>query len=159
METSSSSNKHFSQDALTTLLASEGKVVSGIVCYFWVNRINPNDSVELIDNFELKFTDGSHLVISCHEENEGIAVLNDFSMAAEQAELEKNFGNKIRIIPVDASKTQMWTDIPGKVLESVDLTRDGEQYLNDSVLLNFGDEKRIIQLSPTDGLIIDYYEE
>ncbi|MBS1634678.1 MAG: hypothetical protein JST26_02070 [Bacteroidetes bacterium] len=156
METSA---KHFSPEMLAILLAAEGKVISGIVCYFWVNRINPNDAVELIDNFELKFTDGSHVVISCNEENEGIAVFNNFSLADEQAELEKNFGNKIRIIPVDASKTQMWTDIPGKVLESVDLTRDGEHYLNDSVLLNFGDEKRIIQLSPADGLIIDYYEE
>jgi hypothetical protein len=150
---------YFSKEALSLMLAVEGKTVSSIVCYFWLNQVNPSDAVELIDNVELKFSDGTYIILSCDDENEGLSVFSEFDIAQEQAELEKNFGKKIRIVPVDASKTKMWSDVPGKVLKSIDLTRDGEQYLSDSVLLNFGDEKRIIQLSPTDGLIIDYYED
>lgn len=151
--------KHFSEESLKNILAAEGKVVSGIICYFWLNRINPQALVELIDNIELKFTDESSLIISCSEEVEGMEVMSDFNVKEEQEILDKEFGGKIKIIPIDAAKTKMWQDIPGMILESIDLTRDGDHYLSDTVLLNFGEEKRIITLSPTDGLIMDYYEE
>ena len=53
----------------------------------------------------------------------------------------------------------MWADVVGKKLESVKLTRSGEYYKADSLILDFGSEKREISISPMDGLIIDYYEE
>lgn len=152
-------SSHFSDDALRNIMAIEGKTLAMVICYIWVNKMDPKASVELIDNVELKFTDGSHIVISCNEDVEGLSITNDFDYKEEQAELTAQFGDKIKIVPVDASKTKMWQDVPGKVLDSVGLTKDGEQYLDDSMVLNFGEERRIISMSPLDGLIIDYYEE
>lgn len=150
---------HFPTETLRRLIASEGKTVSAVICYMWLNRMNPNDIVQLIDNVEFRFSDGSHIIVSANDENEGLEVLNDFDLAHEQMQLEKEFNGKIKIVPVDAAKTKMWEEIPGRALTHVGLTKDGDHYLNDSIQLNFGDERRIIQLSPMDGLIIDYYED
>jgi hypothetical protein len=150
---------HFSDDALKKITAIEGKTLATVICYIWVNKMDPKATVELIDNVELRFTDGSHIVISCNEDVEGLSITDDFDYKEEQARLTAEFGDKIRIVPVDASKTKMWEEVPGKVLDSVGLTKDDSDYLDDSMVLNFGEEKRIISLSPLDGLIIDYYEE
>lgn len=150
---------HFTDAQLKLLTSIEGKTLKKIVCYFWVNRLNPNDSVELIDNVELYFTDESSLVITCNEESNGINVLHDFNFEEEKNHLKQEFGDKIRIIPIDASTTKMWTDVIGETIESVELSRDGENYLNDALILNFGTEKRTIGISPSDGLMIDYWED
>lgn len=150
---------HFTDPQLKLLTSIEGKTLKKIVCYFWVNRLNPNDSVELIDNVELYFTDESSLVITCNEDSNGIDVVHDFDFEQEKNHLKQEFGDKIRIIPIDASTTKMWTDVIGETIEAVQLSRDGENYLNDALILNFGTEKRTIGISPTDGLIIDYWED
>lgn len=149
----------FSDEELKKITSIEGKTLEQVICYIWVNKTDPNAIVELIDNVELRFADHTHLVISCNQDVEGLTVSDDFDYRQEQVQLDQEFGGKIRIIPVDASKTKMWEDVPGKVLESVDVTREGNDYLSDSIVLNFEKEKRIISLSPLDGLIIDYYED
>lgn len=150
---------HFSDTQLKLLTSIEGKTLKKIICYFWVNRLNPKESVELIDNVELHFNDDSSLVITCNEESNGIDVLSDFNFEEEKAALKQEFGDKIRIIPIDASTTKMWTDVIGETIEAVQLSKDGEQYLNDALILSFGEEKRTIGISPSDGLMIDYWED
>lgn len=150
---------HFTDTQLKLLTSIEGKTLKKIVCYFWVNRLNPNESVELIDNVELVFNDETSVVITCNEDSNGIDVLDDFNFEDEKSQLKQEFGDKIRIIPIDASTTKMWTDVIGETIEAVQLSKDGEQYLNDALILSFGAEKRTIGISPTDGLIIDYWED
>ena len=36
---------------------------------------------------------------------------------------------------------------------------EGDYYLSDSVMLDFGEERRTVSISPVDGIIIDFYEE
>lgn len=150
---------HFTDPQLKLITSIEGKTLKKIVCYFWVNRLNPNESVELIDNVELVFTDDKSIVITCNEDSNGINVIDDFNFEEEKNQLKMEFGDKIKIIPIDASTTKMWTDVIGETLEAVQLSRDGERYLNDALILNFGTEKRTIGISPSDGLIIDYWED
>lgn len=150
---------HFTDQQLALLSAIEGKTLSKIICYFWVNKFNPKESVELIDNVELVFNDASSLVITCNEESNGIDVLDDFNFEEEKDQIKAEFGDKIRIIPIDASTTKMWADVIGETIEAVQLSRDGDQYLNDALILSFGAEKRTIGISPSDGLIIDYWED
>ena len=44
-------------------------------------------------------------------------------------------------------------------IESIDLSKEGDGFLDDALILNFGIEKRTIGISPSDGLIIDYWED
>lgn len=150
---------YFSDIQLKLLSSIEGKTLKKIVCYFWVNRLNPTESIELIDNLELFFNDNSSLVVTCNEDGNGLDIIDDFNFEAEKNQLKQEFGDKIKIIPIDASSTKMWADVIGETLEAVQLTREDDNYLNDAIVLNFGIEKRTINLSPTDGLIIDYWEE
>jgi hypothetical protein len=53
----------------------------------------------------------------------------------------------------------MWEAVPGQKLQSIQITKEGDYYKADSIMLNFGEEKRTISIGPLDGLIIDYYEE
>lgn len=150
---------HFSDHQLKLLTTAEGKTLQKVMIYFWVNRLNPNAQIDLIDNVELVFSDDTAMVITCNDESTGINVLEDFNFEEEKATLKAEFGDKIKIIPIDASTTKMWTDVIGQAIESVELSKEDEQFLNDALILNFGTEKRSIGISPNDGLIIDYWED
>ncbi len=150
---------HFTDHQLKLLTAAEGKTLKKVIVYFWVNRFNPDAHVDLIDNVELVFTDDSTLVITCDEAAAAINVIDDFNFEAEKVQLKQEFGDKIKMIPIDASTTKMWADVIGQTIEAFELSREDEQFLNDALIINFGSEKRSIGISPNDGLIIDYWED
>ncbi len=152
-------SKYFTDQELKTITSNEGKTLKKILCYFWVNKLNPQESIELIDNVECVFSDNSSIVITCNEDSTGLTILSDFNFEDEKDLLKTTYGDKIKIIPIDASATKMWEDVIGKSIESFDLSKEENCYLNDALILNFGVEKRTIGISPLDGLIIDYWEE
>ncbi len=149
---------YFSDLALARFVESQGKTVAKIVCHLWQNSIDKNNTVEIIDNLELHFTDGKKLTISCNEDGEGLDVI-DFDYKSTSAELLKEFEGKIKLFAVDASSTKMWVDIVGKTLESVRVVKEGEYHVAGSILLVFNGEQRIISANPLDGLVLDYYED
>lgn len=151
-------NAYFDSDSLKKMIEAEGKTVAAVLCYLWQNSINKNDVIELIDNVELLFTDKSRLTFSSNEDNTGM-LAHEFDFDKEKKEIELEFGGKIKIIGLNASPTKMWTDVIDKKLIAVRLTKQGEYYLSDSVMLDFGEERRTISISPVDGLIIDFWEE
>ncbi len=149
---------YFDPESLKKLIASEGKEVKAILCYLWQNSINKNDVVELIDVFEILFTDNYRLSLCSNMDNTGLeAIVYDY--VAEKKEIEKEHGGKIKVYGVVASGTKMWEDVIGKKLETVQLTKEDGNYLSDAVVFNFGEERRVVSISPLDGLIIDFYEE
>ena len=150
---------HFTDTQLKLLTSAEGKTLKKVMIYFWVNRFNPDAQIDLIDNVELVFTDNTNLVITCNEESSGIDVISDFNFEEEKTQLKQEFGDKIKMIPIDASTTKMWTDVIGETIEAFELSREDEQFLNDALIINFGTEKRSIGISPNDGLIIDDWED
>ncbi|MBP8033128.1 MAG: hypothetical protein KAZ71_00955 [Bacteroidia bacterium] len=150
---------HFTDHQLKLLTAAEGKTLKKVVVYFWVNRFNPDAHIDLIDNVELVFTDDTNLVITSTEDGTGIDTLENFNFEEEKTHLKQEFGDKIKMIPIDASTTKMWTDVIGETIEAFELSREDEQFLNDALIINFGIEKRSIGISPNDGLIIDYWED
>ncbi len=150
---------HFSDHQLQMLTSAEGKTLKKVMIYFWVNRLNPNAQIDLIDNVELVFTDDSTLVITCNDESTGIDILSNYNFEDEKNHLKQEFGGKIQMIPIDASTTKMWVDVINSTIEAFELSREDEQFLNDALIINFGTEKRSIGISPNDGLIIDYWED
>ncbi len=150
---------HFTNHQLKQLTAIQGKTLKKVIIYFWVNRFNPDAQVDLIDNIKLLFNDDTHLVITCNADSTGIDVIDDFNFEEEKENLKTEFGDKIKMIPIDASTTKMWTDVIGQTIEAIEFSREDEQFLNDALILNFGTEKRSIGISPADGLIIDYWED
>jgi len=150
---------HFTNHQLRLLTSAEGKTLKKVIIYFWVNRFNKDAQIDLIDNVELVFTDDTTFVITCNDESSGISILDDFNFEHEKEALKQEFGDKIKMIPIDASGTSMWKDVIGETIESFQLSKEDEQFLNDALIINFGAEKRSIGISPNDGLIIDYWED
>ena len=149
---------YFDPESLKKLIASEGKVVKHVICYLWQNSINKNDIVELIDVFELVFSDGYKLSLCINIDNSGMEAI-DYHYDTDKKEIETEFDGKIKVQGVVASATKMWKDVIGLKLESVQLTKSDTNYLSDQVVFNFGEERRIVSVSPLDGLIIDFHEE
>lgn len=150
---------YFTPESLKRLIEAQHKELKGVICFLWQNGINKSDVVELIDHVQLVFIDGYKLTFGSNSDNSGLEAI-DYDFETEKAELEKEFDGKIKLFAVNASSTKMWKDVLGKKLESIQITKEADaSYLSDSVLLNFGDEKRTIAISPLDGLIIDFYEE
>lgn len=149
---------YFSKEALQEMISVQGKIVDKIVIFLWQNMVDANNSVEIIDGLQLRFTDGTNITIGCNETSEGLDILN-YKFKDVKQHLEEEFKGKIKIHALDAGKTKMWEDIGGKALNAIQLTKEDDNYKADSVLLDFGDEKRTVGMSPYDGLVIDYYEE
>jgi hypothetical protein len=154
----SETNTFFSHDALEKFTLVQGKTVKKIICHMWQNLINKDAPVELIDNVQLQFSDDSRLTIASNEEGEGLEAI-EYDYKETAIALHKEFEGKIRLLALDASGTSMWEKVVGSTLVAVQLTKQDEYYRADSVLLNFGEEKRIITVTPLDGVIIDYHEE
>ncbi len=151
-------NTYFSDEALARFVSAQGRTVEKVLCHLWQNTINKDATVEIIDNLELHFTDKQKLTVSCNDAGDALdAIAFDYKKAA--IELEKEFEGKIRLYAVNASTTKMWEDVIGLTLENVRIIKEGDYHKAGSVLLVFGKEKRIVSISPLDGLIIDYYEE
>lgn len=149
---------YFSNEALARFVNAQGKTVEKIVCHLWQNNINTSETVEIIDNIELHFTDKHKLTISCNENGDGLDAIA-FNPQELAKNLREEFEGKIKLFAINASPTEMWKDVIGKTLEHVRVTKLNDFYVADSVILNFGEEKRVISISPLDGLVIDYHEE
>jgi uncharacterized protein YccT (UPF0319 family) len=152
------SDVYFSNEALTKFINAQGRTIEKVICHLWHNTFDKNSTIEIIDNVELLFLDGKKLTIGCNAMGNGMDAI-DFDYHQTKIEIEKEYGGKIKIFAVDASKTKMWEDVIGKQLKIVKLTKNNNLYKADSLVIDFGEEKREIQISPLDGLIIDYFEE
>jgi len=149
---------YFSNEALARFVAAQGRTVEKVVCHLWQNSFNKNESVEIIDNVELHFVDQQKLTIACNADGDGLDAI-DFDYRSTALALHKEFEGKIKLFSVDASSTTLWQDVIGKTLKKVGVSRDGEFYKADSIVLDFDSEKREISVAPLDGLIMDYYED
>ncbi|MDP3557321.1 MAG: hypothetical protein Q8T03_08095 [Bacteroidota bacterium] len=148
----------FTNEALARFASAQGKTIEKIVCHLWQNKSQPKEVVEVIDNVELHFTDKQKLTISSTPDGDGLdAIEYDYKTAA--IAIEKELGGKIKIYAIDASDTKMWKDVIGKTLTKVGIEKEGDLYRSNAILLDFGDEKREIEINPLDGIIIDQYDE
>jgi len=148
----------FTNEALARFVAAQGRTVEKVVCHLWLNSSNKNDVVEIIDNVEFCFADGTKLTLSCNADGDALDAIDYDYKAASQA-VEQEFDGKIKIYAINASGTTIWKDVIGKTLDIVGVTRSGEHYKADSVVMHFGEERREISIAPLDGLVIDYYED
>lgn len=151
-------NIFFTNEALARFVAAQGRTVDKIICHLWLNSSNKNDVVEIIDNVEFNFSDGTKLTISCNADGDGLDAIDyDYKTASRQ--VEEEFGGKIKLYAINASGTSIWKDVIGKTLDIVAVTREGQHYKADAIVVHFGEERREISIAPLDGLIIDYYED
>ncbi|MEI6020972.1 MAG: hypothetical protein WCR21_07570 [Bacteroidota bacterium] len=148
----------FTNEALARFIAAQGRTVQKVVCHLWQNNFNPSNVFEIIDNVELHFKDGQKITIGCNDAGNGLDAM-EYDPKIVAKHLREEFDGKMKLFSIDASETSMWKDVIGKELRLVRLTKDGDFYVANTLMLDFGDEKREIMINPEDGIIIDFYEE
>ncbi len=148
----------FTDMALARFVSAQNRTVDKIICHLFINFIDQNNPLQVIENVQLVFKDGNVLTIGLNDQGNGLDAV-EFQYAEENHIIPEEFKDKIKFLPVEASSTTLWKDVIGLDLLAVRLTREQEHYKSDSVVLDFGNEKREITLGPLDGLMIDYFEE
>ncbi len=151
-------NASFSDEALAKMLLAQGKKLEKTIIHLWQNILSPEQSIEIIDNLQLWFSDGSSITIACHPEQDALDII-DYDFEEAKKRVESEFKGKIKLFAIPAGKTKMWNGIEGLTLNAIQATKENGYYKADSLLLDFGIEKRTVSLNPNDGLVIDYYEE
>lgn len=151
--------KYFGYHELARLNSLEGKKISEVNYYVWVNRINMNSPYVFIDKLELVTDENEKLVLTGGEESDGLYLLSEYDPAEEILRLEHQFAGQITVKKHKASQDRFWKDVMNLEIQSVQLSKEGDRYLADAIVLDFGQERRLIGLSPEEGIIIDFYEE
>ena len=82
---------YFSNEALARFVAAQGLAVKRIICHLWVNRVNPETPMEIIDNLLLEFIEDKVLCIGCNPEGDGLDVL-DFNLQATAKAMDQELG-------------------------------------------------------------------
>ncbi len=150
---------YFDTEELLELKAVEQKTLSRVIYHLWQNKINPEETFEFLDKLELIFTDGKRLFLSASEETPpGIIVVKDFDAEKNRLLLLHEFQGKIDYGSEELTENGLWALMVGKKLRKVGVVDEGDNcYLNDAVLLDFGDEK--MEIHPgLEGLIVEPYE-
>ncbi len=150
---------YFDTDELLELKAVEQKTLARVIYHLWQNKINPEETFEFLDKLELIFTDGKQLFLSASEETPpGIIVVKDFDGEKNRLLLLHEFQGKIDYSSEELTENGLWALMVGKKLRKVGVIDEGDNcYVNDAMLLDFGDE--IMEIRPgVEGLIVEPYE-
>ncbi len=151
---------YFDTEELLALKAIEHKTLARVIYNLWQNKIDPEETFEFLDKLELVFTDGTKLFLGANEDvTPGIIVLTDFDAEKNRLLLLHEFQGKIDYVSIELTGNGLWALMVGKKLVKVGVVDEGDNcYLNDAVLLDFGDEK--MEIHPgVEGLIVEPYEE
>ncbi len=144
---------HFSDEEIVTLNALENKLLSTIKYHYWVNNTQANNPYQTLDYIEFQFIDGSVLFLSGKTKN-GISIEKP-DIEEERRSVKSKFGNNINVISLDMSHEILWQPTLSHHLEYVALRKGQEHhYLNDAVLMNFG-EYEILIYHDEDGLLVE----
>ncbi|GAB4143142.1 MAG: hypothetical protein Fur0041_18260 [Bacteroidia bacterium] len=151
---------YFSFEELKALKNTEHKKLTTVFYHNWLNKANPHEAFEFTDKIELRFEDGSRLVVGTSDETEqAIALDPDFDAEKRKLMLLHEFNGKIDQRSVDMTGNPLWSFAAGQTLLQIALVKEEENlYRNDAMLLDFGDEK--LEIRPgMDGLIVEPFED
>jgi hypothetical protein len=145
----------FSLEALEVFQSFEGQILETINYYLWVNKVGDEASpYRFLYFLELIFGGNETLILTSGEDSMAIAISTAGELV-ENANKLREINNRISIERILANPYQIWTDVLGAKLESINLTPNEEKYyLNDGLMLDFGFKQIIVQLSQSDGLEI-----
>jgi hypothetical protein len=156
--------RNFTFEELKKLSALEGKKIADVIYHKWINKADPSQAYEFIDKLQIGFSDGSNIVLTAGEESDGLRILEEYNVTKDILMLEEQFEGKITIRSFRANKSEHFKDVMELPISSVQLSKDGDQYLADAIVFEFDKgsgplERRLVALSPEEGIIVDYFED
>jgi|GEM_PF-2954514 len=148
----------FSEESVGRLKKLEGKILTDVNHYLWINNAKPSEPLEFIDWVELIFKDGTIMIMTAGRESDGIKLPIHFDFAHEQEKIFEQFGHQIHLQLKNMSQSTLWSPTINVPLGGVYLmTEDDKHYQNQAVLLDFNGD--IIEVFTNyEGLGVEVYD-
>ena len=106
---------------------------------------------------ELVFDSGESLLLSSGDDSEAIHLLTAENLVETAHRLQRMHGKQV-IQRIAVGVQPVWREVVGKVLQFFRLAHnEAGLYLNDAVLLDFGDHRVLVRLSEREGLLAGAY--
>ena len=151
--------KYFNLDDLKRFKALEGKTLLNVIYFVWINRVTENSPFVFIDKINIQFSDNTEIILWAGEESDALCFVDAFDFETENTMLKKEFEGKIVLKAHSANEDKFWKEVLNGEIKHIQLSKESEQYLSDAIILDFGQEKRLIAVSPEEGIIIDFFED
>jgi hypothetical protein len=149
---------YFSVDELFTLDSVKPNTeIVAVTYYRWHNLAASKNGYLFVDKIELQFNGIPSILLEINETDDGIALKTNYNIADEIKEVEEKFNAQIKISYTSENTSELWKDVINKPLLSIEAETQGEFYLNGALLLNFGDNKRVIYFKGEEGLLVEDY--
>ncbi len=148
----------FRLEELEQMQSFENQTLEQVNYYFWVNQLESETMpLNFLFFLELVFTNLRSLLLTSGEDSEAIRVSNAEELV-KTAEVLRALHNRIVIQRVGAENFPLWADVQGKVLTTIQLSKNAQGlYANDALLLNFDAQKILVRLSQREGLEVGKY--
>lgn len=148
----------FLLEEIQALQAFEKQVLERVNYYIWHNQTEAGTIPHrFLYAVELLFDGGEPLLLSSGDDSEAIRLLTAEALTETARRLQQMHGKPVMQRAV-AGIQPLWREVVGKMLEHIRLTRDEEGlYLNDSILLDFGEHRVLVYLSEREGLLAATY--
>lgn len=150
----------FRMEELELFQSFENQTLVDVNYYLWLNQAESEESLPLrfLYALELIFESNETLILSSGEDSEAIRIIDAASLVTTAKQLQELHG-KVLIQRLSAVAQPLWETAVWKVLEGIHLSRtEAGLYYNDSLLLDFGSKRILVQLSPKEGLELAPYE-
>ena len=149
----------FRLEELQAFQSFEGEQLDDVNYYLWLNQSEEEGlPFRFLYALECLFDNQEALLLSVDEESTAMRVVDAETLVKTVEGLQPLHG-KISLQRVNAGSFPMWAPAVGQKLEAIRLTRTEEGlYLNDALLLDFGEHSVLVRLSLKEGLEILNYE-
>ena len=145
---------YFRLEELEVFQSAEGRVLDGVNYYLWLNQSDREVPYRFLYALELIFEAGSPLLLSSGDDSESIRLIEAKTLVETARQLQK-LHNQLLIQHVPAGDFPLWQELVGLPLLGIHLTKDDTGlYQNDALLLDFGKQRILVQLSDQDGLAL-----
>lgn len=148
----------FLLEELQAFQAFEAQVLVDVNYYFWLNNTDPDAlPYRFLYCLELVFEGRGALLLSSGEDTTALRLISAESLIKTAKELQKLHG-AVSIQRVSAVAFPLWQPAAGHALQAIRLSRNEEGlYLNDALVLDFGEQRILVHLSKQDGLELAQY--
>lgn len=145
----------FQLEELKILQSFDNQLLVDANYYLWLNHTGgSNAPLRFLYSLELVFESAGPLLLSSGEDSEAIRLIGVEDLLETARRLQHMHG-KALIQRVSAGAQPMWRESVGKTLKGIRLSRnEAGLFLNDALLLDFGERHILVRLHEREGLIV-----
>lgn len=144
---------YFSQEEVETFHSFDGKVLTSVNYFIWVQPENKQH--RFLYCLELLFNIDESLLLMVDEDEDNLKIIGVSEFIAKASSLKERNGGIAVLQQADPSSIEPWKSVVGSLLLGVRLTAGDEGlYTNDALLLDFVNKGVIVAINDNGGILV-----